>query len=278
MFEETYYRNLSNMVIAHKGGKFAIFNSSTSEFLTPHKYDRIILSESGYHVGCICAKMDTSVIVCSEVISSEGEITSFEDLIIGYRNGFTKFGVAIAYRPSTGGSLLVDHKGNPLTKEYKVISSMSCCEELPPYYLAKIDIENEIYEYYNARGELIEAEFETFVQMIKLLEKTGPCILNNAPYDFFFISDNFIKILNAVNDYVEESLTLPKFKGKESLVIGEFCQTVKFLSNMAEVCKPQPSPFFPKNYTTPPRSFIKVRIEQNVIKKQEDKLLNKILS
>ncbi len=264
----------ANLIIAAKNNKFAIFDTSQSIFLCPHKYDNILLSESGYHLGIIYNDKD---IVDNDIITNSGNVLKVSsNYAIGYRKGFSKRKIAIAYKKDSNSSVLINENGEQLTREYRSINIRSDSEGLPYYYKAKLDLDGNMVDYYTETLQKIDFNHLSIEDLCKKIEEYGSVMLNELDTFFFRSPANYIKILTAIDNYILNNLDKVESEYKRDL-INELLITICFLESKVYYCSRIIPISFPYHYKATKREYIPNRIERDYVFKRENELLKKIL-
>ena len=264
----------ANLIIAAKNNKFAIFDTSQSIFLCPHKYDNILLSESGYHLGIIYNDKD---IVHNDIITNSGKVLKVDsNYAIGYRRGFSKHKFAIAYKRDSNSSVIINEKGEQLTREYKSINIKSDSEGLPYYYIAKVDLDGTMVDYYTETLQRIDFHYFSIEDLCKKIEMYGSVMLNELDTFFLHSPANYIKILTAIDNYILNNIDKVESTHKRDLT-NELLITICFLESKVYHCSRIIPISFPYHYKATKREYIPNRIERDYVFKRENELLKKIL-
>lgn len=92
MENSQFESNPNDLVVAEKNGKCAIYNKSKSVYLTPHIYDKILLSPYGFYIvynakdlieeGRVFSKMGD--VTYSAIIDNFGNVREVPNLIFAY--------------------------------------------------------------------------------------------------------------------------------------------------------------------------------------------------
>ena len=219
-----------NLVVAHKNGKCAIFNTENSEFLTKHEFDGIILSNWGYHIVYKAKDLideegkifkNQGDITYSAVIDNNGKVKEFENLRFGYNGSFIE-DVCPAYNTKTKKVHLVNYKKGVISEGFSrilpIINPENCygiyCGlvrnkkkgDLEPAYNLKsliykdgtiipLSLNKESERWQDCKSnELLETK--TLIQMVR---KYGANILELAPIQSFKNVKTYLDIIKVVN-------------------------------------------------------------------------------
>lgn len=296
---ENFESKPSDLIVAKKDGKCAIFNIEHSVFLTDHIYDGILLSKSNYHIVFNASDLinddGTSVpkmgeITYSAIVDNFGKVTEYPNLVFGYNGVFSEYGVCPALEKLTNKVYLVNHLGLilssgydrivPVNREhnYGLYYGINYCE---PTYNPVFNREIKVCKLLNHTGEEIPLsipnsifDFDNIFDVLELnnieniekfISEYGANIIELIPKNMFKIGENYYKIFNAVNLYGL----------KNEVYSSQLLYTISFLENKANQCVVTNFVTFNKDLI-PENIASKNRIEQNYIKKNLYSLYLKI--
>jgi len=294
MTSQTTESNPNDLILLEKNGKFALFDKKQSVYLTGHLYDYIIISESGNHIVYKTKDVveDGKVyknrkITYSAICDNFGNIKEYSNLEFGFNGAFGLFNVCPAYNKKTKKVHLVNNKGEVLSKGYTRIQQIGNGSEINfgLYFGLKFNFVNEeikvetrdlLYLDGNIVDVTIEdinenlspkvIEFKDIDFVIDHIKKYGAGILSLCPNDIFKISENYPKIIMAINDFAKSS----KYY---RLMFG---YTINTLNEFADALKPQAKIKLNKELICPKQIYTNNKIEINIINKSLDILFDKI--
>ncbi|MBE5746237.1 MAG: helix-turn-helix transcriptional regulator [Clostridiales bacterium] len=286
--------NPQDLILSEKNGKYAIYDKKQSVYLTGHLYDAIMLSESGNHI--VYNTKDVIVdgkvyknnkITYSAICNNFGNIKEFPNLEFGFNGGFGLFDVCPAFNKKTKKIHLVNNKGEVLSKGYIRIHQIGAESgiNLGLYFGLKYNFVNEEvkvetrdllyldgtnidvnFEDINDNLSPKVKEFKNLDVVIDYIKKYGPNILMLTPNNIFKESENYYKIILAVNEYAKNS---KYYRLMLNYAIG--C-----LYEYAEALKPKAKIKLDKELIFPQEISVKNKVEKNVISKSISILYDKI--
>lgn len=222
--------NKIDLVVAHKNGKCAIFNTANSEFLTKHEFDGIKLSNWGYHIVYKAKDLideegklfkNQGDITYSAVIDNNGKVKEFDNLKFGYYGTFVE-DVCPAYNTKTKKVHLVNYNKGIISEGFGRILPVNQKNNFGIYYgldknkknrawfevpykfkslLYKdgtiIPLSLKIDDGYWAEGKSNELlESKTLIQMLR---KYGANILELAPIEIFDKLKTYLDVIKIIN-------------------------------------------------------------------------------
>lgn len=286
--------NPQDLILLEKNGKVALFDKKQSVYLTGHLYDNIIISESGNHIVYKTKDIVEDGIAYknrrisySAVCDNFGNIKEYPNIEFGFNGAFGLYNVCPAYNKKTKKVHLVNSNGEVLSKGYTRIQKIENVSEMNfgLYFGLKFNFVNEELEVetkdlLNLDGNVIDVTFEDINDdfspkvveykdidiVIDHIKKYGPNILTLCPNNIFKESENYPKIIFAVNEYAKDS----KFY---NLMIG---YTLNCLDEYAEALKPKAKTKLDKELIFPKEFYVKNMIAKNFINKRLNILYDKI--
>lgn len=229
----TSINTASDLVVATKNNKGAIFNKSKSIYITPHIYDRILLSKYNYHIvynaddffdeetGLTHKK--AGKINYSAIIDNNGTVIEYPHLVFGRGiNTFNIFGNCVANSKEDKLDYLVNYKGEILSQGFDRIKPVDIDNDLGLYYgidyfenNGNLDIKNQ--KLIDKDGNLIDVTFidelgwttygdikeiNSFDDLLMYIEKYGPLILDLCHTREYFENDsNYFSIIGSIANY-----------------------------------------------------------------------------
>lgn len=121
--KESIASNPQDLVVTKKYNKCAIFDTKQSCYLTPHIYQYICLSDYGYHL--VFNRNSQGHITYSAMLDNFGNVTEFDGMALGNNGTFDKFGNIVAYNKKLNGVVLMNYKGEILSKTYNRIQKIN---------------------------------------------------------------------------------------------------------------------------------------------------------
>ena len=219
-----------DLIIAKKNGKCAIFNKETSEFLTKHEFDKIILSKSGHHIAYRVNDKDEVInnndnifnhkikISYSAIIDNYGNVKEFEDIVFGDYGEFNNDLCPALYK-KTGKIHLVDYNKGIISDGFDDIVLIDNNAPLGIYtafiYYNKDKPTRSIHLLFqdgniidvniksgSAIGQLYEIiEIDSLGKMLEFIKKYGANIIELTPYYLFTTIRSYNMILLTINKY-----------------------------------------------------------------------------
>ena len=218
-----------DLVVAHKDGKCAIFNTANSEFLTKHEFDGIRLSNWGYHIVYKAKDLideDGKVfknqgdITYSAVIDNNGKVKEFENLQFGYNGTFIE-DVCPAYNTKTKKVHLVNYKKGIISEGFARILPINQENSYGVYYgLVRNKKKGDCQPAYNFNSLIykdgtiiplsLNKESECWQEcksnelldsktLIQMVRKYGANILELTPIQSFENVKTYLDIIKVVN-------------------------------------------------------------------------------
>lgn len=278
---------VEDLIIARKNKKYAIFNKYTSEFLTEHLYDHIILSPSGNHIGCnyeIIVEEDGNecfgAISSYAIINNQGECRSFPTLDFGF-DEFNMYNISPARFKETHKMHLADVDGNILSAGYDSIRRVDKQNNLGLYYgidyyppeenrTFEDNVKSKVILNYNGKGikltintninnrDVKVEEFKDISKIESYIISYGPNIIKLIPDEMFNIMAVYPRIISAVNKFAKSHQKL-----KNLLLI-----TIELLENMANIYKPVKTSDIDTDSLFMEETFAHTQIEKKYIMKR----------
>lgn len=288
--------NPKNLVVSEKNGKCAIYDKGQSIYLTPHIYDKIILSPFDYHIvynakdlideGRVITKMGD--VTYSAIVNNFGKVKEVPNLFFShnYNLPFNMFGTCPALNKEDDKYYLVDANGKLLSKGYDRIVAVdkwhsSGEHDFGLYYGLEYEVNKQNNENFIKSRKVLYVDgkeicvaltdindnwnckvkdFEKVDTLLDYIKKFGPNIIAITPNSIFQKSENYPKILNAVCDFVD--------------ILAERIKCVDFLKYALKLLTEYANKFNPKTYTLKQEDFrgtkiyAKNKIEKNNLMQQ----------
>ena len=288
--------NPNNLVVSEKNGKCAIYDKNRSVYLTPHIYDRVILSHYDSHIaynandlvdeGRVIPKMGE--VAYSAIIDNFGNVKALPNLIFAYNYNlpFNMFNVCPALNKVDNKFYLLNSNGELLSKGYERIVAIDKWHadsehDFGLYYgleykQDRLNNEKSIKSRkllyvdgkeikvtltdINDNWDCKVKEFESIDVLVKYIKKYGPNMITLAPDLIFKASENYPKIVNSVCEYVDslnENIKCENFLNYTLKVITEYATNYKPKAQCVSQSELYPNKIFAKNI-----------IEANSLRKQ----------
>ena len=229
IIDDGYKMRAEDLIVVRKNRKSAIFNKETSEFVTEHLYDKIILSDSGNHVAYIGDDM-LGEITYSAIINNQGQALEFPNLVFEYYSGFNMFNRSIAKCKETDKKCIVDNNGNILSEQYDRISKIDNNYDFGVYYAANYypleefgrgEKDRKILNFDGREikltffddGEHKEVkvlEFKDIDNIELYIRNFGPSLISLIPRMMFKEDEIYPRIIKAVNVFAKHHPMLKK--------------------------------------------------------------------
>jgi len=247
-----------DLIVSSKNGKFGIFDTRQSFYLTQHIYDGVMLSDCGNHIVYKGKKIYnekgehvSTNITYSAIVDNCGNVKEFSDLEFGFNGKFIN-GVCPAYNKKTKKVHLVNNKGEILSEGFTRIAPVGYDKNIFGLYYGlvyndkkdkkgelklkerKLIFKNgeEIKVKFNdinaCFGDLYVKEFEDISVVREYIFKYGANILDLLPEKIFKVNDNYFKLLLSVSDNC--------FYNKD--YAAQILYATKLLTAKAELYKP----------------------------------------
>lgn len=229
IIDNGYEMRAEDLIVVRKNRKSAIFNKETSEFVTEHLYDEIILSDSGNHVVYIGDEM-LGEITYSAIINNQGQALEFPNLVFEYYSGFNMFNRSIAKCKETDKKCIVDNNGNILSEQYDRISKIDNNYDFGVYYAANYypleefgrgekdrkilnfdgrEIKLTIFDD-GEHKEVKVLEFKDIDNIELYIRNFGPSLISLIPRMMFKEDEIYPRIIKAVNVFAKHHPMLKK--------------------------------------------------------------------
>ncbi len=272
IIDDGYEMRAEDLIVVKKNRKSAIFNKETSEFITEHLYDEIILSDSGNHV--VYNEDLFMDITYSAIVNNQGKITEFPNLIFGYSGGFNMFNRCIAKLKGTDLEYLVDNKGNLISNGYTRINRLSKKDDFGIYCAVnhyplgngykikerkiinsdgkelKFTISNE-----GADNDIQAPELQDMNNIEFYVRNFGPNIILLIPKEMFKKIEIYPIIMMAVNTFAKLHPMLRKV----------MINTIELLERMVSIYTPVKSDNIKVEFLQHKEIFAPTQIEANQI-------------
>lgn len=219
-----------DLVVAHKNGKCALFNTANSEFLTRHEFDGIKISNDKHH---IVYKADDLIdergnvfknkgdITYSAVVDNNGKVKEFENLVFGKYGETFVDDVCPAYNTKTKKVHLINYVEGIISDGFDRIKPVSIKENYGLYFgldknkkgaksgsnynfkaliykdgsIVPLTLNNDSESWQNCKIDKL-ADTKNLVQMIG---KFGANILELTPVKAFDNLETYLEVIKAVN-------------------------------------------------------------------------------
>lgn len=290
--KENIASNPQDLVVTKKYNNYAIFDTKQSCYLTPHIYQHICLSDYGYHL--VFNRNSQGHITYSAMIDNFGKVTEFEGMALGNNGTFDKFGNIVAYSKKLNGVVLINYKGEILSKTYNRIQKINTIQHTKEdcdygLYFGLVvssdnalcvkdllDVNGKIIDLKLNQNDFFEYEIEEFYNIdnvFEAIEQFGIGMIYFIPNEIFKNKENYLKLFN----YGYEKLLVGT---KENCLdyLSTFCEIIEFLTNRQEIYKIKAS--FNVNKIEILSSLdnkIENKITLNQIKRKLEDLLNELI-
>lgn len=285
--------NPQDLMCVEKNGKVALFDKKQSVYLTAHLYDNILISESGNHIVYKTKDIveDGKVyknrrISYSAVCDNFGNIKEYPNLEFGFNGAFGLYNVCPACNKKTKKVHLVNSNGEVLSRGYTRIQQIENLEmNFGLYFGLKFNFINEelkveTKDLLYLDGNVIDVTFEDINDnlsskvveykdidiVIDHIKKYGPNIIALSPNNIFKESENYPKIISAVNEHAKNS----KF------YISMLGYTLNCLHEYADALKPKAKTKLDKELIFPKEFYVKNMLAKNAINKSLNILFDTI--
>jgi len=227
----------NDLVVVSKNGKYAIFDTYQSVYLTPHIYDGVRLSESGNHIVYRADDLideegkllkNQGKINFSAICDNNGKLKTFPNIEFGYNGVFNLYNVCPARVKDDGLVHLVDDNGNILGEGFTRIMPVESKNDIGIYYGLSIkpydpnSYESRVYDrkLIYKDGSIIDGTFEDInacfgeFKLLELdsIERVEEYILNYGSLMLNFVFDksifnyptNYRRIIKATRKHCED--------------------------------------------------------------------------
>ena len=290
--KENIESNPQDLVVTRKYNKCAIFDTKLSCYLTPHIYQHICLSDYGYHP--VFNRNSQGHITYSAMIDNFGNVREFKGLALGNNGTFDRFGNIVAYNKKLNGVVLMNYKGEILSKTYNRIQKINTIQHTKEdcdyglYFGLSANLNNELCakDLLDVNGKIIDLklnqndffeyeieDFNNIDNIFEAIEQFGIGMIYFIPDKMFDNKENYYKLFN----YCYEKLLVST---KENCFdcLSKFYEIIEFLTNKQEVYKIKVKFNVNKNeILSSLDNKIENKITLNQIKRKIEDLLNELI-